>query len=166
MTACSCSANDTPQIIPPWSWLSTMRGLMMRPAAKAPTTRGANLSEIGIDLDLGKHGAVRMHGVGRLGSCIGRAGAVTFDLREPGAAEDIGVALAAALVVATAQTAGARDDAGIARAEQRRAFVVQCKLGEAGDHVGTGIVDGNAGGGGMGRAARNIGIGKVGGAGA
>jgi hypothetical protein len=34
-TAPSCSANDTPQIIPPQSWLCTKRGLMIRPAAKA-----------------------------------------------------------------------------------------------------------------------------------
>jgi hypothetical protein len=83
----------------------------------------AHLPEIGIDLDLGEHRAVRMHGVARLRGRIGRALAATLDLREPGAAEDIGVALAAALVVAAEQAAAARDHAGIAGAEQRRAIV-------------------------------------------
>jgi hypothetical protein len=30
--------HDTLQIMPPWNWLSTMRGLTVRPAAKGPTT--------------------------------------------------------------------------------------------------------------------------------
>jgi hypothetical protein len=98
---CSCSANDTPQIIPPQSWLSTMRGLMMRPAAKAPITRVARICPKSVDLDLGEHGAMRMHGVGRLGSRIGRARSVTLDLREPDPVENVRVALAAAPVIAT-----------------------------------------------------------------
>ena len=131
----------------------------------ADHARGADLSEIGINLDLGEHGAMCMHGVARLGGRIGRTRAATFDLRESGAAENIGVALAAAFVVATTQPAAPRDDAGIAGAEQRRAFVVQCKLGEPSDHVGTGVVDRRAGSRGVGGAARDAGIGKVGGTG-
>jgi len=60
-----------------------------------------------------------MHGVGRLRGLIGRALSLTHDLREPGAAEDIRIALAAALVVATEQAAASRDHAGISGAEQR-----------------------------------------------
>ena len=79
----------------------------------------AHLSEIAIDLDLGEHGVMRMHGVGRLRGRIGRAASLTFDRREPDAAEDIGEAFAAALVVATEQAAAARDHTGISGAEQR-----------------------------------------------
>ena len=85
----------------------------------ADQTGHAHLPEIGIDLDLGEHGAMRMHGVGRLRRLIGCARATALDLRTPGATQDIGVALAAALVVATEQAAAARDHAGIAGAEQR-----------------------------------------------
>ncbi len=70
---------------------------------------------------------------------IGRAGAPPLDLRAPGAAEDIGVALAAALVVAAKQPATARDHAGIAGAEQRRAIIAGGKIGQSGDHVGAGL---------------------------
>ena len=96
---------------------------------------------------------------------IGHAGALALDLRAAGAAEDIGVALAAALVVATEQAAAARDHAGIAGAEQRRAVVVGREIGKPGDHVGAGIVNRHAGGRGVGRAARDAGIRKVGGPG-
>ena len=37
----SCSANETPQIMPPRYWLLTRCGLITRPAAKAPTMRVA-----------------------------------------------------------------------------------------------------------------------------
>jgi hypothetical protein len=49
---------------------------------------------------------------------------LTLDLREPGAAEDISVALAAGLVVATEQAAASRDHAGISGAEHRGAIIV------------------------------------------
>ena len=74
ITACSCSANDTPQIMPPRYWLRTMRGLMIRPGGERADQPGhADLAEIGIDLDLGEHRAVRVHGIVRLRRGIGRA---------------------------------------------------------------------------------------------
>src|ERR1700734_518171 len=36
-------ANPPPQIRPPWSWLGANRGLMIRPAAKAPRSRVARI---------------------------------------------------------------------------------------------------------------------------
>ena len=121
----------------------------------------ADLAEIGIDLDLGEHGPVRMHGIGRLRGRIGRAGSVTLDLRKPGAGEDVRVALAAALVVATEQAAVARDHAGIAGAEQRRAIVVGREIGKPRDRVGAGVVNRHAGGRGVGRAAGDAAIRQV-----
>ena len=90
------------------------------------------------------------------------AGATAFDLREPGAAENIGIAFAAARIVATDQSAIASDDAGIACAEQRRALVVGGKIGEPRDHVGASIMDRHTGRGGVRRAAGNAGIGQIG----
>ena len=111
----------------------------------ADEARRADLPEIGIDLDLGEHGAVRVHGVVRLRGRVGRALAAPFDFGEAGAGEDVGVALASALVVAAEQPAAARDDAGVAGAEQRRAFVARGEIRELGDHVGAGVVDRHAG---------------------
>ena len=99
-----------------------------------------------------------MHGVRRLCGRIGSAHTVTLDRRQSGAAEDLRIAFAAALVVATEQAAAARDDAGISGAEQRRAFVVGREIGKPGDHVATGVVDRHAGGRGMGRATGDAGI--------
>ena len=98
---------------------------------------------------------------GRIGGALSAA----LDLREPGTAEDVGVAFAAALVVATEQAAVARDHAGIAGAEQRRAIVVGREIGKPRDHVGAGVMDRHAGGRGVGRAARDTGVRKVGGPG-
>ena len=50
-------------------------------------------------------------------------------------------------------------------AEQRRAIVVGRKIGEPGDDIGTRIVDSHARSGGVGRAASDTSIGKIGGAG-
>ncbi len=63
------------------------------------------------------------------------------------------------------QTAVARDHAGIAGAEQRRALVVGRELGELGDHRRAGVVDRGAGGRGVRRAAGDAGIRQVGRAG-
>ena len=61
---------------------------MMRPAAKAPTSAGdADLTEIGIDLDLGEHRAVRMHGIVRLRRRVSGALAAGVDLGKAGAAQ-------------------------------------------------------------------------------
>ena len=95
----------------------------------ADEPRDPHLSKIGIDFDFGKHGAVGMHGVRLARHCIGRALSLRVDLRKTSAAEDIGVALAAALIVTAVQAAAARDHAGIAGAEQRRAMVAGRKLG-------------------------------------
>jgi hypothetical protein len=121
----------------------------------------ADLAEIRIDLDLGEHGPMRMHGVGRIarpdrprwfpGPSISRS---------PARAEDIGVALAAALVVAAEQAARARDHAGIAGAEQRRAIVAGREIGKPRDHVGAGVVNRHAGGRGVGRAAGDAASGR------
>src|SRR5262249_18031660 len=89
----------------------------------------AHVPKLGIDLDLGEPRAMRVHGVGRLRGRIDGALALALDLREPGAAEDLGVALAAAFVIAPEQAAAARDHAGIAGAEQRRALVAGRQLG-------------------------------------
>ncbi len=35
-----------PQIIPPMSWLRTVRVFISRPAAKAPTIRGTRISQV------------------------------------------------------------------------------------------------------------------------
>src|SRR6202040_4187934 len=99
----------------------------------------ADLPEVGIDRDLREDGAVRVHGVGGLRGRIGGALAPSLDLREPGAAEDVGVALAAALVVAAEQPAAARDHAGIAGAEQRRAPVTGREIGKLGDRRAAGV---------------------------
>ena len=56
----------------------------------ADNARRSDLSQIGINRDLSEHRAVCLHGIGRWGGMIGRARSVTFDLCEPGAAEDIG----------------------------------------------------------------------------
>ena len=78
-----------------------------------------DLTEIGIDLDLGENGAVRVHGIGRLRGGVGGGLAAGVDLAQPGAAKDIRVALAAVFIVAAEQAAIARGNAGIAGAEQR-----------------------------------------------
>src|ERR1700733_14216232 len=77
----------------------------------------ADLAEVGIDLDLGEHGAMGMHGVGRWRAHIGNASALPLDLGAAGTAKDVRVALAAALVVTPEQAAAARGHTGIAGAE-------------------------------------------------
>ena len=74
-----------------------------------------------------------MHGVGGLRRRVRRALAAGFDLRQAGAVEDIGIALAAPFIVATEQAAAARNDSGIARTEQGRALVVRRQTREFGD---------------------------------
>jgi len=96
----------------------------------------AHLTEIGIDLDLGEHGAMRPHGIACLSRRVGGALPLSLDFVKSGTTEDLGVAFAAALVVASEQAATARNHAGITGAEQRRAIVVGGKIGEARDHAG------------------------------
>ena len=105
-----------------------------------------------------------MHGVERLRRGIRGALAHGVDLRQPGAVEDVGIALAQCLVVAAEEAAAARQHACVASAEQRRALVVGGELGEPGDDRGAGIVDRHAGCGGVGRAAGDAGIRQIGGA--
>src|SRR5215813_5199402 len=83
----------------------------------------AHLSEIGINPDLGEYGPMRIHRVGRLRGRIGGAPSLSLDLQKPGPAENVGVALAAVLVVAAKQAAVPGDHAGISSAEKRRAIV-------------------------------------------
>ena len=83
----------------------------------------ANLAEIGVDLDLREHRAVRLQRMVADGRRIARALAPSVDLRQAGAGEDVGIALAAALVVLAVEPSGARDDPDIACAEERRVAV-------------------------------------------
>ena len=108
------------------------------------------MTEIRIDLDFGENGAVRMHGIGGLRGRVGGALAAGIDLVQPGAAEDIRVALAAAFVIAAEETAVARGNAGIACTEQWRALVTGRKIGEFGNDGGACIVDRHACGRGVG----------------
>ena len=78
----------------------------------------AHLSEIRIDLDLGKHGPMRVHGVIRLRGLICCALALSLYLRQPGAGENIRVTLTSALVIAAEQATPAREYACISGAEQ------------------------------------------------
>ena len=122
----------------------------------------ADLAEIRIDFHFREDRAMRVHGVVRLRRRIRRAGAAGFDLLEAGAGEDLAIRFAAAFIVAAVQAAVARDHAGIARAEQRRALVAGREVGEFCDHGRTGVVDRHAGGRGMRRAARDPGVGQIG----
>ena len=93
---------------------------MMRPGREgADEPRHPNLPEIGVDLDLGEDGAVRIEGVGGCHRRIARRLRGTDHLVAPGAPEDFGIAFAATLVIAAMQSAGARDDADVAGAEER-----------------------------------------------
>src|SRR5215470_1162799 len=76
--------------------------------------------------------------------------------------ENIGVALAAVLVVATEQAAATGNHAGVSAAKERRALVTGGEIRNAGDHVGAGVVDRHACGRCVGRASRDPGIWKVG----
>jgi hypothetical protein len=71
---------------------------------------GANLAEIGVDLDLREDRSVRLQCALADGRRIARALAPSVDLPEPGAGDDFGIAPAAALVVAAVKPPGARDD--------------------------------------------------------
>ena len=58
MSVASNSADETPQISPPISWLRAVSGLTIRPAAKAPTTRGTRISRVQlVDADFHEFGA-------------------------------------------------------------------------------------------------------------
>jgi hypothetical protein len=46
MTLVSCSAMDRPMVIPPMNWDRAVRGLMILPAAKTPSNRGARISPV------------------------------------------------------------------------------------------------------------------------
>ena len=72
----------------------------------------ADLTEVGIDFHLGKNGAMRMHRISRLRCGIGGTSATAFDLRKPRTTQDVDIALAAALIIATDEASVARDDAG------------------------------------------------------
>jgi len=115
-----------------------MRGLITRPQANAPTSRVTRVC---------------------------RALAARVDLRQAGTCEDVGETFAAGVVVATPQPPAARDHAGIAGTEQRRAFIRGGELGEPGNDGGAGFVDCHAGGRGVGRAAGDAAIGQIGRAG-
>ena len=92
-----------------------MRGLITRPADKRADQSGdPDLAKIRIDLDLGEHGAMGMHGVGGLRRGISCPLAAGFDRAEAGPAQDVGVTFAATFVVAPKQPAVARHHAGIA----------------------------------------------------
>src|SRR6202023_586149 len=132
---------------------------------RADQAGDADLTQIRIDLDLGEHRAMRMHGVVRLRRRVRSALAAGLALREAGAADYVSVALPARFVVATEQAAVAGDDAGVSRPEQRRALVAGREIGEFSDHGCARIVDGPAGGRGVGRAAGDAGVRQVGGAG-
>jgi len=46
ISVASCTAEETPQINPPISWLLAVVGSTTWPAAKAPTTRGQRISRV------------------------------------------------------------------------------------------------------------------------
>ena len=46
ISVASNSAEDRPQIMPPIYWLCAATGLMMVPAANAPTMRGTRTSQV------------------------------------------------------------------------------------------------------------------------
>src|SRR3984957_12158916 len=94
------------------------------PARRESTDQAgdADLAEIRINLDLGEHRAMGVHGIGGLRRRVSGALAAGFDLLQAGAAEDFGITLASHFIVATEQTTAARDHPGIARPEQRRAL--------------------------------------------
>ena len=153
--------------MPPRSWLRARCGLMIRPAAKAPTRRVTRTwTEVGVDRHLGEDRAVREHRPRRAsaGSRAPRAGAL--DLGEAGAGKDVGVGLAAARIAAMVEAAVAGLDAGVAGAEERRVRVGGGERGEAGDGVAAGGEERAARGRGMARAAGDAGVGMVGVAGA
>jgi hypothetical protein len=118
MTACSCRAN---RHAPDHSAieLALHHARIDDPAGgkRADQPGDAHLSEIGIDLDLGKHGAVRSHGIACLSRRVGGALPLSLDLVKSGTTEDLGIAFAAALVVAAEQAATARNHAGITGAK-------------------------------------------------
>jgi hypothetical protein len=64
-----------------------------------------------------------VQGVGHLRERIFAGAAASLDLGEAGVAQDLGIALAAAFVVAAVEAPALRQNAGIAGVEQRRAFV-------------------------------------------
>src|SRR5258706_14559873 len=107
---------------------------------------GADLTEIRIDLDLGENGAVRMHGIGCLRAWVGGALAAGIDLAQPGAAEDIRVALAAAFIIAAEEATVPRGNAGIACTEQWRPLITGREIGGFSNDNGPRLVDRHASG--------------------
>ena len=128
----------------------------------ADEARYANLAEIGVDLDLRVDRSVRLQRVVADGRRIARALAPSVELRQAGAGEDVGVALAAALVVLAAEPSAVRDDPDIARAVERRVAVGRGEFGEPRDGVAAGRVDRRAGGRRMAGAAGDPAVGQVG----
>src|SRR6516162_4693543 len=131
----------------------------------ADQTRRPDLPQLRVNLHLGEHGAVHVHGVGLLRERISAGAAASFDLGEAGAGQDVGIALAAALVVAAGQPAAPCQHAGIVGTKQRRAFISHGQFRQLGDHVDSGAVYRHAGGRGVGGAPGNARIRQVGAAG-
>src|SRR5882724_12574175 len=119
----------------------------------ADEARDPGLAEIGVDLDLCEDCAMRMHSISFPCDLVGCTLAAAFDFGEPGAGENVDIALAAAFVIAAEKPSVAREHAGIAATEQGRAFIARRHLGEPGDGVTAGSMDGRAGRCGMGRPA-------------
>lgn len=81
----------------------------------------ADLPQIVIHLHFGEDGAMRMHGIGFLHRRVGSGVAATLDLMEAGSAEDVGVAFAAAFIIAAEEAAAALGCAAPLDALRRRA---------------------------------------------
>src|SRR6185295_15045449 len=97
--------------------------------------RRADLAEIGIDRHLGEDRTVGLQSMVSHRGGISSAFASAFDLRQSGAGEDFGVALAAGLVILDMQASATRDHPRIACAEERRSRIVSGKTREPGDSV-------------------------------
>src|SRR6516165_8033951 len=132
----------------------------------ADQTRRPDLPQLRVNLHLGEHGAMRVHGIGLLREWISAGAAVSLDLGKAGAAQDIGIALAAALVVAPVDAPATRQHTGVVGSEQRRALVAHRQFREFGDYVGAGAVDRHTGSRGVRGAAGNARVRQVGAAGA
>jgi hypothetical protein len=107
-----------------------------------------------------------MHRIARGGLGISARAAAAFDHFPPRTVQDVGEAVAAALVVPAHQPAAAVDDADVVGAEERRARIGQRQLSEPRDGLFAGGLDRAAGGRGMGGAAGDAGARQVGAAGA
>ena len=126
----------------------------------------ADLAEIGIDLDLGKHRAMRVHRVVRLRRGVGGARAAARRSRQGRRGRGYRHSSRCALHRRDG-TAGRRARSTPAlpapNSGERSSLVASSR--KLGDHGGAGVVDRHARGRGMGRAAGNAGIRQVRGAG-